>query len=241
VPPRLNRDAIVAAAFDVLDEAGIDGLTVRALAARLGVKAPALYWHLDSKQAVLDEMGTEVASRISLSLESLPPGATLAEALRAYASAMRAEYLRHRDGARTFSGTRLTDPSVLRRQEVGLGRLTAEGVSLERIVDAFEIVTAFVVGFVIEEQERAQSDPERYALDRRDRAIGDDHPLASSAGHYLHRPAEQKFAEHLEAIIPALTGPSAEGGTGTGAETGGAGGCGSPLGSPRQPIVPGGH
>lgn len=199
---------IVAAAFEVLDEVGIDGLTVRALAARLGVKAPALYWHLDSKQAVLDEMGTEVALRISASLDSLPDEVTLAGALHAYASAMRAEYLRHRDGARTFSGTRLTDPSVLRRQESGLARLTARGIPLPRIVDAFEIVTAFVVGFVIEEQERAQSDPERYALDRRDAEIGPDHPLTSAAGHYQHRSADQKFAEQLGVIVPALAGPA---------------------------------
>jgi AcrR family transcriptional regulator len=202
--PRLTRDSIVDAAFGVLDEAGIDGLTVRALAARLGVKAPALYWHVDSKQAVLDEMGTEVARRIVSSVTSLPEDVTLADALRAYASAMRAEYLRHRDGARTFSGTRLTDPEVLRRQEVGLARFTARGMELQHIVDAFAIVTAFVVGFVIEEQERAQSGAERYDLQARDEAVGPDHPLARAAGALQYRPADERFDEHLERIIPAL-------------------------------------
>lgn len=206
MPARLSRETIVSAAFDVLDDVGIDGLTVRALAARLGVKAPALYWHLDSKQALLDEMGTEVTNRIGAGLEALPDDATLGDALRAYATAMRTEYLRHRDGARTFSGTRLTDPAVLRRQEVGLARFTAQGISLERIVDAFEIVSSFVVGFVIEEQERTQSGAGRYDLQARDRMVGDDHPLTNAAGHYQYRPAEQKFAEHLDAIIPALAG-----------------------------------
>ena len=46
--------AIVQAALDLLDETGMDGLTVRALASRLGVQAPALYWHVPSKQALLD-------------------------------------------------------------------------------------------------------------------------------------------------------------------------------------------
>jgi TetR/AcrR family tetracycline transcriptional repressor len=42
--------------LDVLDEVGIDGLTVRLLAGRLGVKSPALYWHLRNKQELLDAM-----------------------------------------------------------------------------------------------------------------------------------------------------------------------------------------
>jgi TetR/AcrR family transcriptional regulator, tetracycline repressor protein len=45
----LTKAAIVQAALDLLDEAGTDGLTLRALASRLGVQAPALYWHVASK------------------------------------------------------------------------------------------------------------------------------------------------------------------------------------------------
>jgi TetR/AcrR family tetracycline transcriptional repressor len=41
----------------VLDEAGADAVTVRAVASRLDVKAPALYWHVSGKQELLDEMG----------------------------------------------------------------------------------------------------------------------------------------------------------------------------------------
>ncbi|MFT4229789.1 MAG: TetR/AcrR family transcriptional regulator C-terminal domain-containing protein [Microbacterium sp.] len=204
MPPRLNRDVIVAAAFEVLDDEGIEGLTVRALAARLGVKAPALYWHLESKQALLDEMGTEVARRIQRSLARMPADAGLGDALRAYADAARAEYLRHRDGARTFSGTRLTDPELLRVQEAALARWAAQGHPVESVADAFEIVTAFVVGFVIEEQERALSGEGRYDLAARDAVLGDDHPLTVAAGHRLFADPGARFAQHLDRILPAL-------------------------------------
>lgn len=205
MPIPLNRARIVDGAFTLLDEVGIDGLTVRALANRLGVKAPALYWHFDSKQTLLDEMGTEVTRRIGATLDELPDDLELSAAVRSYATAMRSEYLKHRDGARTFSGTRLTDPNVLRGQERGLASWTRQGFVLEQIVDCFEIISSFVVGFVIEEQERAQSTTERYDLDRRDAAVGDDHPLTAAAGRLIFSPADERFARHLDLIIPALT------------------------------------
>lgn len=209
MPPRLTRPVIVGAAFDVLDEVGIDGLTVRALAAKLEVKAPALYWHLDSKQALLDEMGTAVAARIQHSLIDLGDETALADALHAYAHAMRSEYLRHRDGARTFSGTRLTDPELLRHREGMLARWVAQGHGIEHVRDAFEVVTAYVVGFVIEEQERTQSSADRYDLQARDEIVGADHPLSVASGHRIFSDPSTRFGQQLALIIPALAAPRA--------------------------------
>jgi TetR/AcrR family transcriptional regulator, tetracycline repressor protein len=48
----------VTAALDALEESGLDGLNMRNLAGRLGVKAPALYWHFASKQDLVDEMAS---------------------------------------------------------------------------------------------------------------------------------------------------------------------------------------
>lgn len=56
----LDRDAILQAAFDLLDEAGLDGITMRALAKRLGVQAPALYWHVADKAALISMMALEL-------------------------------------------------------------------------------------------------------------------------------------------------------------------------------------
>lgn len=198
---KISRRTIVETAFDVLEEVGIDGLTVRALASRLGVKAPALYWHVDSKQALLDEMGTEIARRISVRTAE-PASESFEAELRRYAEIMREEYLAHRDGARTFAGTRLTDPDILRRQEGALAWWTARGVPLSRVVDAFSIVTAFVVGFVIEEQERADS--ARYSVADRDEAVGVDHPLSIAAGHHSYRPAHERFTAQLDLLVPGL-------------------------------------
>lgn len=201
--PAVTRTTLVEAALDVLDEEGIDGLTVRAIAARLGVKAPALYWHVASKQELLDEMGTEISRRIDARLAGLPLGADLATSLRAYAAALRAEYLAHRDGARTFSGTRLTDPALLRRHEPHLERWAEQGVALGTVSDAFEAVTAYVTGFVIEEQERAA--PDRYDLAVRDSLVGPSHPLAVALGHHRAGPAAERFERQLDLFVAALS------------------------------------
>ena len=52
--PGLSRDAVLEAALVVIDESGIDACTMRAVAAELGVEAMSLYWHVPSKDALLD-------------------------------------------------------------------------------------------------------------------------------------------------------------------------------------------
>jgi AcrR family transcriptional regulator len=202
--PKLTRQRIIDAAFAVLDDAGVDGLTVRALAARLGVKAPALYWHVESKQALLDEMGTVVAREVDDAFGTLPEGTPLADALHHYARVARQAFLAHRDGARTFSGTRLTDPELIRRREKWLAAWVEQGHTVEQVTDAFEVVTAYVVGFVIEEQERAQSAGERYSLDERDALLGPEHPLSVASGHRMFSDPAARFEQQLAVVVPAL-------------------------------------
>jgi TetR/AcrR family transcriptional regulator, tetracycline repressor protein len=200
---RIDRSAIVAAALDVLDDGGIDAVTVRAVAARLGVQAPSLYHHVRGKRELLDEMGTAVQRRVVEALTGREPGARWTDDLVAYAHALRSAYLAHRDGARTFSGTLITDPAVLRAPEAWFRRWTDAGVPPEAAFAAFELVTAFVVGFAIEEQERAQSDESRYDPAARAARIGDDAPLAIRADHG-RRPPGERFAAQLAVIVAGL-------------------------------------
>ncbi|ACQ82380.1 transcriptional regulator, TetR family [Beutenbergia cavernae DSM 12333] len=68
--PPLTRGRIVEAAVELLDDAGLDALSMRRLAERLGVVAPSLYWHVRTKDDVLDlavdhvfgEAGTHASS-----------------------------------------------------------------------------------------------------------------------------------------------------------------------------------
>jgi AcrR family transcriptional regulator len=202
----ITRERIVAAALELLNEKGMDALTVRALASRLGVGAPALYWHVHNKQELLDEMSTVVMRRVTEALSAIPSGADWRDDMAAYARVLRSEYLLHRDGARIFSGTRISDPDVVRAKEPWLARLTAAGFTLTEADDALDVVTAFVVGFVIEEQERGQSsdtDPDRYSLAGRDVWLGEGAELVKAAGH-LRDDGDRRFERHLGVVLDGL-------------------------------------
>ncbi|RBQ17518.1 TetR family transcriptional regulator [Spongiactinospora rosea] len=202
----ITRERLVRVALELLNEKGMDALTVRALASRLGVGAPALYWHVRNKQELLDEMSTFVMRRVIGALSAITGGAGWRDDMAAYARVLRSEYLLYRDGARIFSGTRFSDPEVVKAKEPWLGRLTAAGFSLAAADDAIDLVTAFVVGFVIEEQERGQSagaDPARYSLAGRDAWLGEGADLVKAAGH-LRDDGDQRFERQLGVLLDGL-------------------------------------
>jgi TetR/AcrR family tetracycline transcriptional repressor len=199
---RLSKAAVVQAGLDVLDEAGIDGVTVRAVASRLGVQAPALYWHVRDKQDLLDEMATEIWRRVSAELAALPAGQPWDQAMAAFAAITRRALLSHRDGAKVFSGTYLTDASVLEAQEERLAHMVQEGFTLAEVIRAYSLLYSFTIGFCIEEQAVAQAADDRYSLARRaGRLDRRTHPLAVQAGPEIFGEPDMRFADLVTMII----------------------------------------
>ncbi|HEY1633194.1 MAG TPA: TetR family transcriptional regulator [Acidimicrobiales bacterium] len=60
----LSRDQILDTAFEILESDGIERLTVRALAAKLGVAVTAIYWHVGDKQALLDGLVERIIAQL---------------------------------------------------------------------------------------------------------------------------------------------------------------------------------
>ncbi len=198
----ISRERIVQTALELLNAEGIEGVTARALADRLGVRAPALYWHVSSKQEILDEMATEIRRRMAATLAAQPQPEGWRDGLAAFARVIRAEYLRYRDGARTFSGTRVTDVDVLRAQEFWMSRWTHSGLDLQHATAAVQLVNALVVGFVIEEQSIAAS--EHFLLTATDPAIAAEVPLVTEAGRQLLSPSDERFEQYLDVVLTGI-------------------------------------
>ena len=62
---KIHRELVVAEALDLLDEVGLDGVSTRRLAQRLGVEQPALYWHFSGKHALLVAMAEEAMTPLT--------------------------------------------------------------------------------------------------------------------------------------------------------------------------------
>lgn len=155
----LDRRRVVDEALRLLDEAGLDALSLRTLAARLGVQAPTLYWHIGSKAELLDALADAIMDEAIAAIPVPQAEDDGAEWLVTALIELRRAMLRHRDGARTISGARLS----LRRadfSELAMSTLVDHGVELGR---ARLIVLAgerFTVGYVLEEQPSTDAPPQ---------------------------------------------------------------------------------
>lgn len=205
---KLSKHSIVDAALDLLDEEGLDGVRLRAIAAKLGVQAPAIYWHFRDKQDLLDEMATEVWRAVGVELAALPTGQPWEADVRSFAHVERRALLRYRDGAKAFSGTYLTDPRILEQQEESLARWIAHGFALQDVIRTFALVHSFTVGFCIEEQAVAQvaeTGDERYSLEARSaRLDADAVPLVVASGAAIFGEADARFDGLLDLIVEAV-------------------------------------
>ncbi len=81
---------VVDAAAEVADTAGIDGLTMAAVAAALGVQSPSLYSHVDGLAGLRRAMAVEAARRLGSVVVEATRGREGVDALRAIARAYRA-------------------------------------------------------------------------------------------------------------------------------------------------------
>lgn len=106
---RYRRADVVARAIGVLDESGLDALTMRRLAADLGVQPGALYHHFDGKDALLAALAEEILRRGSRPTEIVAWDAELLLLCLGLRDAMR----RHRDGALLIAQVHRADAEAL--------------------------------------------------------------------------------------------------------------------------------
>lgn len=193
---KIDRDQIVDMALSVLNEVGIDGLSTRLIAQRLGVQQPALYWHFKGKQALLAAMNIEMLKRGHTRRTPLA-GETWQQFLRANARSFRSALLAWRDGARVHAGTE-TDASDLGPIEAQLEYLISAGFSPGRAVELQIAIGRYVVGCVLEEQADAADPPDQATLD----AAAENHPnLARAIAHYRASGHEAFFDAGLELLL----------------------------------------
>lgn len=87
--PLLSRERIREAALALIDRDGLAEVSMRKLAAELGVQAASLYGHYPNKDDLLDDIATGIMSAVDTSaFETEPWDAALAAWARSYRSAL---------------------------------------------------------------------------------------------------------------------------------------------------------
>lgn len=202
---RVGREPVVKAGLKLLDAGGLEALTLRAIAAELGVKAPTLYWRFKNKQDLVDEMATQVLIDWAALANGRPSPASWQAWAQAYGADLRRTLLRYRDGARMVAGSRLTDTRLYAPMERALEYFQSNGIAPPDATLCMSTIYSYVIGFTIEQQAvlspAGKRDP-RFALSERDARIDvERYPLARSIGVEVFDNYDARFERGLQMVI----------------------------------------
>jgi TetR/AcrR family tetracycline transcriptional repressor len=207
----VTRDAIVTTALELLAEGGLEGVSFRRIATRLGVSAPTLYWHVDNKRQLMDLMAEGLARRPASAYAGPRPGQPWWEWLRADARQMFAALIATPDAPRVVAGNRPSAESFAGIERV-LGVLVAAGMTPGEAQQTLFAIGAYVIGSATEwqaEAERQRTEPlpapDDEGLDAlRAGALADQPLMLAAIGELLDRPHTAAFEYGLDLLIDGL-------------------------------------
>ncbi|MEI8698466.1 TetR/AcrR family transcriptional regulator [Mesorhizobium sp. ISC15] len=200
--PLLSRERIVATAVELLDAQGVDGLTMRRLADRLGSGVMSLYWHVDNKEDVFD-----------LALDSVleyrgPPQIVASQDWRGEIVHMledwRASMLRHPWSA-SLLPRRALGPNILGRLELLSKTLSRAGVADADVNVAIWSLWNYVMGATITRASFDLSDADRAAAQQRLTRLSERYPTIERSRLLLDNDWDGAFLKGLGFLLDGLS------------------------------------
>ena len=202
---KINRDMVTRAGLKLLNEDGLEQLTLRRLGVELNVQAATIYWHFKSKEELLDEMATTVLADGAATLIPRRNSSDWRVWASTFGEGLRKTLLAYRDGARMVGGTRLTNTEHLKTTERIGAQMVASGFSVRAAVVLLSTIYNYTLSFVTEEQAVFPTPGKRsprYSIEERnarlDPAVFPFHRQASSI---LFDRYDRRFREGLDLIL----------------------------------------
>jgi AcrR family transcriptional regulator len=192
----LSRERILRRAIEQADRNGIESLSMRRLAASLGVEAMSLYNHVANKDEICDGMVDLVVSEIDL-----PTGAAdWKAAMRRRAISAHEVLLRHPWAAALFESRTTLSPVRLRYTDSVLGVLREAGFSIELAYNAFLTLDSYVYGFTLQEVNWAHKPEEVPSVIERlsPQVPVDEHPHLAEVMGFVMRSRTERAASAYE-------------------------------------------
>lgn len=177
----LTRERVLAGALDLADSQGLDALTIRALAAHLGVRPMSIYHYVATKEELLDALVDVVY------LELYVPVTTgdWREELARRARSMRSSLARHPWALTVMESRAKPGPANLAGHEAVLDLLATVGFSVDAAGHAYAVLDAFSYGFALQDAMLRSVGLSTSAAEVRDGMDLSGHPrLAAMAAYY---------------------------------------------------------
>lgn len=201
----MNRESVTRAGLKLLNEVGLEQLTLRLLGGELKVQAAAIYWHFKSKQALLDEMASVVLADGASQLVPAKVSSDWRVWAASYGTGLRKTLLAYRDGARMVAGTRLTNHDYMRTTETVGQKVVESGFTVRQSVVLLSTIYNYTMSFVMEEQAvfpRPGERSDQYDIaERNARLDAEEFPLMRQAGAILFDRFDRRYKEGLELIL----------------------------------------
>lgn len=150
----LTRELVLRAALTIMDESGIETLSMRLLGSRLGVEAMSLYNHVTNKDDILDGVLDLVVEEIAIPAVD----ANWRSAMKERAVSAWVAFKRHPWASALMDSRLSSSPARLGYFDRIIGTLHRAGFSLELAARAFSVLDCYVYGFGRQRLNMASSD-----------------------------------------------------------------------------------
>lgn len=197
----MSRDQILDTAFEILESDGIERLTVRALAAKLGVAVTAIYWHVGDKRALLDGLVERIIAQLGpVQVRGRAPE----ERIISIGRSLRQTLLRQPDLVAVVHRQGRTAALFQPARRVLVRELAAAGLDGADAALAVQAVLNLVIGAVLVDRQVQRQPAQRQTPE--ELWTADDVPDAPELLEHLTRPVDEQklFDFSLGVLVRAL-------------------------------------
>ncbi|HEV8561030.1 MAG TPA: TetR/AcrR family transcriptional regulator [Actinophytocola sp.] len=206
--PALTREHVVAEALTVIGADGVDALTMRALATRLGVVPGALYRHVRNKEQLRDLVLDGVLAEVDYEVDHR---LAWTERVKVLAHRLRTVLENHPGIAGLLKTRDPLGPHSLALAEAFLAPLHAAGLPERETGLAFSLVYDYTLGFALSSpnsvnEQRVQDTETRNKLHAFLRSLPADRfpTLVALGGHVWLNNRDERFAAGLDTLVAGL-------------------------------------
>ena len=207
--PQLTRERVVAEALAVIAQDGVQALTMRSLAARLGVVPGAVYRHVRNKQQLQDLLLDGVLGEIDFNLD---PSLPWTERLKVLSHRLRQALEQHPGVAGILKTRDPLGPHSLALAEAFLEPLQAAGFHGRDAGLAFFLLVDYTIGFAVSStstsinEQRVRDPATRSQLHQFFRSLPQDRSpaLVARGEHVWVDTRDERFTAGLDALVAGL-------------------------------------